>query len=150
MSIANYLYTNGMYHILRSLASHTHIQTHTIHKIKILKFLLSSATIGDHQKLYYRQCLNCRGDWGVEPPSCLLNPPPKQDAPGYPGGCSFNPPAVVNDAESPVSIMTMTMNRQMSTPHLFFDNSNPDYRIIMASRIFTDRMTNIITFFTCF
>jgi hypothetical protein len=44
------------------------------------------------------QCLNCQG---VEPPSCLLNPPPKQDALGYPGG-SVSTPAVVNDAESPV------------------------------------------------
>jgi hypothetical protein len=50
------------------------------------------------------QCLNCRGGWegggGVEPPSCLLNPP-KQDALGYPGG-QFQPPTVVNDAELPV------------------------------------------------
>jgi hypothetical protein len=38
---------------------------------------------------------------GLNPPTCLLNPP-KQDALGYPGGVSFNPPAVVNDAESPV------------------------------------------------
>jgi hypothetical protein len=44
------------------------------------------------------QCLNCRG---VEPPQ-LFAQPPKHDALGYPGGVSFNPPAVVNDAESPV------------------------------------------------
>jgi hypothetical protein len=43
------------------------------------------------------------GGWGVEPPSCLLNPP-KQNALGYPGGGGgqFQPPAVVNDAELPV------------------------------------------------
>jgi hypothetical protein len=39
------------------------------------------------------QSLNCRG---VEPPSCLLNPQTR-----CPGG-QFQPPAVVNDAESPV------------------------------------------------
>jgi hypothetical protein len=41
------------------------------------------------------------GGWGVEPPSCLLNPP-NQGALGYPGGGQFQPPAVVNDAELPV------------------------------------------------
>jgi hypothetical protein len=42
------------------------------------------------------------GGGGLNPPSCLPNPP-KHDALGYPGGVSFNPPpAVVNDAESPV------------------------------------------------
>jgi hypothetical protein len=59
---------------------------------------------------------------GVEPPSCLLNPR-KQDALGYPGGVSFNPPPLM--MLSRLCVMTMTMNRQMSTPHLFFYNSNP-------------------------
>jgi hypothetical protein len=48
------------------------------------------------------QCLNCRGV-GVEPPpppSCLLNPPNK--IPWDTLGDQFQPPAVVNDAESPV------------------------------------------------
>jgi hypothetical protein len=53
----------------------------------------------------YLQCLNCRGGvGGVEPPppSCLLNPPNKMpwDTPG--GQFQPPPPAVVNDAESPV------------------------------------------------
>jgi hypothetical protein len=39
---------------------------------------------------------------GVEPPQ-LFAQPPKHDALGYPGGGSVStPPAVVNDAESPV------------------------------------------------
>jgi hypothetical protein len=41
------------------------------------------------------------GGWGLNPPVVCLTP--KQDALGYPGGgVSFNPPAVVNDAQSPV------------------------------------------------
>jgi hypothetical protein len=53
---------------------------------------------------------------GLNPPSCLLNPP-KQDALGYPGGVSFNPPPppllmMLNC----LCVMTMTINRQMSTP----------------------------------
>jgi hypothetical protein len=37
---------------------------------------------------------------GVEPPSCLLNPPNKMPRDTLRG--QFQPPAVVNDAESPV------------------------------------------------
>jgi hypothetical protein len=41
----------------------------------------------------------------------------------FPGG-SVSTPAVVNDAETPVC-NDSEMNRQMSTPTNFFDNSNP-------------------------
>jgi hypothetical protein len=40
------------------------------------------------------------GGGGVEPPSCLLNPPNMM--PWDTLGGQFQPPAVVNDAESPV------------------------------------------------
>jgi hypothetical protein len=46
------------------------------------------------------QCFNCRGVRGLNPPSCLLNPPNKM--PWDTLGGQFQPPAVVNDAESPV------------------------------------------------
>jgi hypothetical protein len=66
------------------------------------------------------------GGWGVEPPSCLLNPPPKQDALGYPRGVSFNPPPLLMMLNC-LCVMTMTMNRQMlrhavklSTPRTYF------------------------------
>jgi hypothetical protein len=39
---------------------------------------------------------------GLNPPTCLLNPPPQTRCPGIPWGGQFQPPAVVNDAESPV------------------------------------------------
>jgi hypothetical protein len=58
-------------------------------------------------------------------PICLLNPP-KQDSLGYPRGVSFNPPPLLMMLNRPC-VMIMTMNRQMSTPHLFFDNSNPGH-----------------------
>jgi hypothetical protein len=45
------------------------------------------------------QCLNCQG-LGVEPPSCLLNPPNKMPWDTREG--QFQPPPFVNDAESPV------------------------------------------------
>jgi hypothetical protein len=58
----------------------------------------------------------------------LLNPP-KQDALGYPGGVSFNPPAVVNDAELPVCNENDNEQADVNPPpHLFFDNSNPAYK----------------------
>jgi hypothetical protein len=41
------------------------------------------------------------GGWGLNPPTCLLNPPNKMPWVTL-DGVSFNPPAVVNDAESPV------------------------------------------------
>jgi hypothetical protein len=41
------------------------------------------------------------GGGGVEPPSCLLNPPPNKMPWDTPGG-SVSTPAVVNDAELPV------------------------------------------------
>jgi hypothetical protein len=60
------------------------------------------------------------GGGGVEPPSCLLNPPPpKQDAPGYPGGVSFNPPVVVNDAESPVCNDSDNEQADVNPPLIF-------------------------------
>jgi hypothetical protein len=71
------------------------------------------------------QCLNCRGGgggWGVETPSCLLNPPNKM--PWDTLGGQFQPPPLLMILNR-LCVMTMTMNRQMSTPHLFFDNSNP-------------------------
>jgi hypothetical protein len=71
-----------------------------------------------------RQCLNCRG-WGVEPPRCLLNPPNKMPWDTQVSwGISFNPPPLLMMLNC-LCVMTVTMNRQMSTPHLFFDNSNP-------------------------
>jgi hypothetical protein len=33
-------------------------------------------------------------------------------------------------------VMAMTMNRQISTPHLFFDNSNPGLRSSIAGLYF--------------
>jgi hypothetical protein len=46
------------------------------------------------------QCLNCRGGVGGGTPSCLPNPPNMM--PWDTLGGQFQPPAVVNDAESPV------------------------------------------------
>jgi hypothetical protein len=62
------------------------------------------------------------GVWGVEPPSCLLNPQAR--CPGIPRGGQFQPPPLLMMLNC-LCVMTKTMNRQMSTPHLFFDNSNP-------------------------
>jgi hypothetical protein len=62
------------------------------------------------------------GGWGVEPPVVCLTA--KQDVLGYPGG-QFQPPPLLMMLNR-LCVMTMTMNRQMSTPHLFFDNSNPE------------------------
>jgi hypothetical protein len=67
------------------------------------------------------------GVGGLNPPQ-LFAQPPKQDALGYPGGGGqFQPPAVLMMLNC-LCVMTMTINRQMSTPHLFFDNSNPGRR----------------------
>jgi hypothetical protein len=69
------------------------------------------------------QCLNCRGGGvgGLNPQ--LFAQPPKHDALGYPGG-QFQPPPLLMMLNR-LCAMAMTMNRQMSTPHLFFDNSKP-------------------------
>jgi hypothetical protein len=51
---------------------------------------------------------------GLNPPSCLLNPP-KQDALGYPGGSVSTPPPPLLMMLNCLCVMTMTMtmNRQM-------------------------------------
>jgi hypothetical protein len=64
------------------------------------------------------------GGLGVEPPQ-LFAYPPQTRWPGIPWGVSFNPPPLLMMLNR-LCVMTMTMNRQMSTPHLFFDNSNPE------------------------
>jgi hypothetical protein len=63
------------------------------------------------------------GGWGVEPPSCLLNPPNKMPWDTLGGQFQPLPPWLM--MLNRLCVMTMTMNRQMSTLHLFFDNSNP-------------------------
>jgi hypothetical protein len=55
------------------------------------------------------------GGWGVEPPQ-LFAQPPKQDALGYPGGGQFQPPLPLLMMLNCLCVMTVTMNRQMSTP----------------------------------
>jgi hypothetical protein len=65
--------------------------------------------------------------WGLNPPVvCLTPPPPRNKMPWDTLGVSFNPPPLLMMLNR-LCVMTMTMNRQMSTPHLFFDNSNPEY-----------------------
>jgi hypothetical protein len=61
--------------------------------------------------------------WGVGGgglnPQLFAQPPNK-----IPWGVSFNPPPLLMMLNR-LCVMTMTMNRQMSIPHLLFDNSNP-------------------------
>jgi hypothetical protein len=81
--------------------------------------------------VWARECVSAavfelRGGWGVEPPSCLLNPPNKMPWDTLGGGSVSTPPPLLMMLNR-LCVMTMTMNRQMlklSTPHLFFDNSN--------------------------
>jgi hypothetical protein len=42
------------------------------------------------------------------------------------GGQFQPPPPPLLMMLNRLCVMAVTMNRQMSTPHLFFDNSNPD------------------------
>jgi hypothetical protein len=55
------------------------------------------------------------GGWGLNPPVVCLTP--KQDALGYPGGQLQPPPLIM--MLNRLCVMTMTMNRQMSTPTYF-------------------------------
>jgi hypothetical protein len=78
--------------------------------------------VNGYVDVYARPVFELPEGWGVEPPVVCSIPPNKMPW-DTPEG-QFQPPPVVNDAESHLCAMTMTMNRQMSTPHLFFDNSN--------------------------
>jgi hypothetical protein len=66
--------------------------------------------------------LNCREGWGVEPPVVCLTLPNKVAWDTL--GGQFQPPPLLMMLNR-LCVMTMTINRHMSTPHLFFDNSNP-------------------------
>jgi hypothetical protein len=61
------------------------------------------------------QCLNCRGVGGVEPPQ-LFAQPPQTRCPGIPRGGSVSTPPPLLMMLNCLCVMTMTMNRQMSTP----------------------------------
>jgi hypothetical protein len=57
------------------------------------------------------------------------------------GGSVSTPPPPLLMMLNRLCVMAMTMNRQMSTPHLFFDNSNPD-RLLQLTAI--DSLQNCI------